>query len=409
MRRNPLANPIKAIQEAMVYFQDKVKEYSKAIRNDLNRFYEDEDPQPDDLQYAVRDLGRWAAYSDFIETFLELLEVINQNPESIQDALIALYELVSREILDPIIPIIHRRFMEAQEEMGISFEGITFSKLEYSDQFVNPVDVFTTYYLHDFTFSMLLYTLEKLIAASLSDEPMEFIGKTLMLVNKRHEKMAEEITDEQLANIVDDINSIISGRTHYGLRRGSVNSLDFTKLYWSNGARSWIIGAGTYDQALVMKLIHKKEISYRLDANEIIVPYPPSIVELIQSSLYPLPLYFNSLEGKAEARAKGKQGALVSDRTAKNIVASASAMYIRAERIENYGLEAVEKMEAQHGSIDPNDWYAKNITNSIWDQLLKAKAEQNESEFEETVDRLPIKEIGGFYGQLKNWFEGRQL
>lgn len=408
-RQNPLKDPIKAIHEIIDYFQEKINEHSKSFKGDISRFYEEEDPNSNQLQYSVRSLGRWKAYSDIKNYLLELIEIIEEDSDLVYDALVALYDRETKFIIEPIISLVHQRFIEAQEEMGISYEDITFSDIRYGDQFVYPVDVFVSYYLYDFTFSMLLYSLEKLIAASLSEDPVEFIGKTLMLVNQRHEKMAAEMSDEQLANIVDDINSLISGRTYYGLRSNAVNSLDFTKLYWSNGARRWLIGAGTYDQALVQKLIYKKELSYRLDANEIIVPYPPAIVELILSSLYPLPLYFSSLEGKAELRNKGKQGPLVSDRTAKNIIISATVMYIRAERIENYGLKSVEEMEAKHGPLTPNDWYVKNVANNVWDNLLKAKAEQDDAEFEEILNRLGIQSIGGFYGQLKNWFEGRQL
>jgi len=147
-----------------------------------------------------------------------------------------------------------------------------------------------------------------------------------------------------------------------------------------------------------------------LDANMIIVPYPEAIVELILSSLYPLPLYAYSLEGKARKRQSGKRGPLVSDKNAKIIVRSIIKMYIEKRHIEEYG-----KL------ITGSDWEAKGLFNGFWEDLLEAKREMDRDKFEGVLEKYTTVRLYGkkddarlelpaaFYGQLVNWFLSLQL
>jgi hypothetical protein len=136
--------------------------------------------------------------------------------------------------------------------------------------------------------------------------------------------------------------------------------------------------------------VYKRTRDIRLDANEIIVPYPPEIVEMIQSSLYPLPLYAYSLEGKGKARAKHAGEPLVSDKEVK--------MMIESTYKQAFGDDHLMFKYAAKGD---------------WAMFLQFKSES----FDETElvayleDRVRYDVIypEAFKARIINWFLNRQM
>ena len=79
----------------------------------------------------------------------------------------------------------------------------------------------------------------------------------------------------------------------YGVRSYEVPSSESTYLGWSNAAADWACGP-------VRK---KKGELIRLDANELVVPYPSTVVSKFVDALPPLPLYYLSTEARMRGEA----------------------------------------------------------------------------------------------------------
>ena len=97
----------------------------------------------------------------------------------------------------------------------------------------------------------------------------------------------ENLTQED-KEIVEEINSQISGRTSYG-QRGELATKGYaTALYWSNGIAHWIVGRR-----------YKKGEEIYLDANEVLVQgVKPKDLDRLLCCLDELPLYYFSKEGR---------------------------------------------------------------------------------------------------------------
>jgi len=85
--------------------------------------------------------------------------------------------------------------------------------------------------------------------------------------------------------MLEQINSLISQRTQYGIRQEVANKKGY-KLGWSNGSKSWYIYGIPTEKGEVMNL----------DANIIFVPATKKEIEKVLNQLDPLPLYKNSFE-----------------------------------------------------------------------------------------------------------------
>jgi len=419
-RKNPLRDPAAAIHEVISGIDDSIAEKHRNFDYSLEQIYdyegEVEGVWPDSRFRSILErLGGIVALEDIRGYFYELLEIVKEDATHLDELLVALQDRIQHIHKSRPVRYIKRRFDEIQKQMRVDFSDITFTNLRYDDYFSQPVDQFI-YYYYAWSFWIYSEAIEKLLAATRA--PDYFIyDKDKDLMNERHHEWALQISDEELASVRDDINSIITGRISYGqsqaLREANkLDSEDVTKLTWSNGSASWFISPNFYDRQLINKYVHDVTNWGLMDANIIVVPYPAPIVELILSSLYPLPLYSNSLEGKVRRRQKGKAGPLVSDRNIKFVVRTIAKIYVERWQLEQYG-EVFDDKE--------DNWQVTSTFKRFWEKLLEAKARQNEDEFIEVIkkfttielrDREPIF-ISGVYesylAQLVNWFWSLQL
>lgn len=90
-----------------------------------------------------------------------------------------------------------------------------------------------------------------------------------------------------MSEMLETINGIIALRTRYGVRSVIVHP-NSTWLFWSNGIRGWIIFPSQSDLKYATRV--------RLDANEIVVPFPSKEVRKVLDQIDELPLYGNSME-----------------------------------------------------------------------------------------------------------------
>ena len=90
-------------------------------------------------------------------------------------------------------------------------------------------------------------------------------------------------------------------RTFYGLRPITLPAAPFFSiLTWDNGAAEWYTDYMTTEWAVRLAWKGRREIS--LDANQILIPYPPYVAARIAPWVEPLPLYHFS----TEARGRGE-------------------------------------------------------------------------------------------------------
>jgi len=407
-RRNPLKDPVAALAEVIGGLAQDIKGKKKEFEYSFNSFYEEDDPSEWRLRSMLEHMGRITALEDCKGFTEELLEIIEEDAASLDELLVALIDRIKIIAVSPPIRQIKQRFNDIQRDTKADFTGITFDSVQYDDELAHPDDQFVLYYL-GWTFWIYDSTLKKLLAATRSPDIFDYsIEKGL--VNHRHHEWALQISEQELASILDDINSLITGRNVYGqgqaIREAAkLTGEDVTKLMWSNGSASWHISSLFYESQLVNKYVHDRYNRGFLDANIIIVPYPEVIVKMILSSLYPLPLYSYSLEGKFRKRASDKQGPIVSDRNAKIIVKSITQMLVERSHLERYGEFA--------GGFE---WEQKSLFDGFWEKLLEAKAKQDLDAFNEAIERYTTVRLykkdsvrlglpASFIPQLINWFD----
>jgi|FLYN01.1.fsa_nt_gi hypothetical protein len=115
-------------------------------------------------------------------------------------------------------------------------------------------------------------------------------------IAKLHE-LPEEEERFILETVTKDINETIAKRTYYGPRSERIPDDPFpTALFWSNAAETWMVDWEKTERIQRLKGQGIQEVT--LDANEIIVPHPPHLIEKITDALDPLPLYAFSVEAK---------------------------------------------------------------------------------------------------------------
>lgn len=404
-RRNPLSNIGEVLQEVSQQMKTSLSKKFRELQSSVDAVYRGE-AEEYTLRNIVQYLAEIAAYEDCLAFTQELEAVVEEDRSAFDESLSALRSRLRWLVENPPIASIKQRFRQMQVKFRLDFEGIIFQKNNYSDDFPHPDDQFVESYLHRFVFWIYSVLLDKLQAAHRAPDSYQFINGELR--NVRHEEYALQLTENELATILDDINSVISGRNMYGHRSHPASNLDSTKIVWSNGSKSWHILRGWHVNQLVAKHVYGNLKPSQLDANEIIVPYPEPVVELLLSSLYPLPLYSYSWEAKREKRGSVK-GPVVSDRTAKTIVRSIANQHAQIW------------YEAMYGTKSPDlssDWMVKAVENQLWEDLLAAKAEGSMEDFREAIQRAATvrfaKALGledlvldlppAWIGQLINWF-----
>ena len=380
-----LTNPHDLIQYGVNYLMKQSEDNSASVKSYLAKYAKTDDLSY--LQYAIQKAGNCAGNFDASMWLSELYAFIHA-PYFIE-AVESLYQQIVKFIRLPPAGQVRKRFDEVMAAFDINVQGLRLPRTKYYEEYGDPFMQFMEEYARYWTFSSAAHTLEQILAAARADDDVSWSRELQMLVLNRSRDWAERITDRDLANILDNINSEISGRDTYGLRNQQGFPGDATKLVWSNGSASWHISR-TLGTQLLDKHVYNRTRDIRLDANEIIVPYPPEIVEMIQSSLYPLPLYAYSLEGKGRARAKHAGEPLVSDKEVK--------MMIKSTYKQAYG----EDKPLLDYMIDGD-----------WAKFMQFKSES----FDETElvayleDRVRYDVIypESFKARIINWFLNRQM
>jgi hypothetical protein len=112
----------------------------------------------------------------------------------------------------------------------------------------------------------------------------------------------QEPSREELKRAIKLANHEIRKRTYYGYHKVRLpDHPNLSILAWSNGGENWHIMWGTInDVARSVVLKGQREIT--LDANEILVPIHPTVMERVVEELDPLPLFDFSIEAKVSGR-----------------------------------------------------------------------------------------------------------
>lgn len=380
-----LTNPHDLLKYGVDYLMRQSEDNSHSVKSYLQLYAEKGDPGY--LQYAIQKAGNCAGNFDASMWLSELYEFLH-DPDFIE-AVEALHKQIVKFIHLPPTGQIRKRYDEVMAAFGIDVENLRLPRTKYYEEYGDPFMQFQEEYARYWTFSSAAHTLEMILSAMRADDDVSWSRELQAMVLDRSIAWANRVTDRDLANILDNINSEISGRDTYGLRTHSAFPGDATKLVWSNGSASWHISR-TLGTQLLDKHVYKRTRDIRLDANEIIVPYPPEIVEMIQSSLYPLPLYAYSLEGKGAARAKHAGEPLVSDREVKTMIKS---VYTQA--------------------FDEGSSLFKYMLDGDWAMFTKFKSESfDETELVAYLDdrvRYGVVYPDSFKARIINWFLNRAM
>lgn len=108
-------------------------------------------------------------------------------------------------------------------------------------------------------------------------------------------QLDEEEEQKLLKTVIQEANRRISRLTFYGPREEPIPSGDFTIIRWSNGPERWFWDNLT-EYAVFTRSRGVKSI--KLDANQALVPFHPSLVNKVIEALDDIPLYVYSLEAK---------------------------------------------------------------------------------------------------------------
>jgi len=411
-RRNSLPTPAEAIEVLAETTRKRRDKQESTVRSTVEKIKAGDFWVGDEawvgMRWAAREAGTWASLCEIVSWLDEAHDLLG--PETtdaeVEEIFVALDQRATATVIEPNRKTITTWFDEAQQRFDINFTGVRFPKAEYGDYFHAPVDVFAYYYSFNGEFGLFSWHLEIMLGAMRAADIYDYERATGYLVNLRHKQMADEISDERLAQVLDDINSTVTSGliSSYGVRRGSViETPDFTILTWSNGGAHWIINARVDASWLIARYVHGKPgyDTRALDSDSIVVPFPEQVVELILSSIYPHPNYGASMEGKAKRRARGAGGPLVSDKAARVVLMSIMRARQLARNIELYG-----DVAKTYAILDKDIWGFQNT----WEKLLEMKAAGDEEAFKAYItDELRADDIAAFYGQLVNWFQGRDL
>jgi hypothetical protein len=398
-RRNVITRPIQAIEVTADSYRKDRDETSAKIKRSIER--RDPDNWERDRGVVV-EMAKWAVDVEIISWLDEAIDALDpQAPaEDVDAVLMALRERGTKTVTEPSWDTIRAHFAEAQRQFGVDFSETRFPEAEYGDYFHLPIDTFGFYYSIMGSMSVFVWQMEALIGALRADDEYALDAETRSLVNERHRRMAAEITDEQVSSVLDEINSSVTKRDTYGVHRGVISSPDFTILSWSTSGQ-WIINTG-WDKTWVIRrfLNGRPEIRLSLDADQVVVPFPEQVVELVLSSIYPLPLHRYSHE--ARFKEPMKAGPIVGDREVNTIVKSLVLETRRMEAVERYGMTP----EWAEENVKGDDNYFKMLVKQAVSDLIRAKANQDLNAFNEVLSSLNAAAFPSFEGRLTTWFGG---
>lgn len=159
-------------------------------------------------------------------------------------------------------------------------------------------------YIHDFFYAVGTYM--GLAASRLEDAaiwmkvpyPVRYGPGEISYVPETLIEMRDEQLQTELVRILKAGNKEVAKRTYYGQRAEPLPAnLIFTVLSWSNGGKRWQVIYGTNDR-LVGAVAKRGQKTTQLDANELLLPFHPWLVDKIAEELDPLPIYTQSLEAR---------------------------------------------------------------------------------------------------------------
>ena len=159
-------------------------------------------------------------------------------------------------------------------------------------------------YIQDFAYAVTMYP--QIAAGQLEDAaiwmrqayPVRWGPGEISYVPETLIEMGAEPLRLELIRILKDGNKEITKLGSYGRRVVALpDNLIFTKLAWSNGGEAWQVIYGENDR-LVRAVARRGAKTTTLDANELLLPAHPWLVDKIASELDPLPLYGLSTEAQ---------------------------------------------------------------------------------------------------------------
>lgn len=392
--------PAQVFQTLADNYRIRLVKPERAIRHSLELYAKNNDWKI--ARGLAKEAGEWSALAEITSWLDEAVDVVDPQADAatVEEALLALRERALFFRLQAPWSVIRERFRSFEAHFGLSFSGIRFQTAEYNDYFHAPIDVFAEYFSHG-EFAVFAWHCEVVISALRADDEYQLEVKTLELVNMRHARMADEMSEEQLARVLEEINSIVTDRSSLSRSLGVISSPDFTILTWSNGGRRWVINA-RWDTVWMIRhfLEGKTELKLNLGPDDVIVPYPESVVQLVLTSIYDSPLYTDSFEGRRRRRARGSVA--VSDKAAKSIMKALVVRMARGWAMQKYGLSEDEAIEKT-----PEDYALKAMGyDYLWNTLVQAKAEQDQALFESVMSETDADSTPAFRGRLEAWFGG---
>jgi hypothetical protein len=402
-RHNPLQDPLAALQSIIVRIKkDKSKlSWRENYQKYLDYAAKGEARYSDgNLRAVVKILAEIASSDDAILLIEQIIQEYEHNSSKLDIILSDALEKLHSYFLeyDTKGKEIRQRFIDIQNQFDLELSSLRFHDADYRDQFLELDAQFIYYY----KYSPLLFlpeTLRILLAAVRAPDSYIFDDNYVSddpedrdrLKNLRFESWAESISEKELANILDDINSIITGRKPYR-EFTHAGELESSSIVWNSHLGVWHMYQNRHQLGLVAKYVVKKPYNQLLVPQVIVVPYPAAIVRLLLTSLYPHPAHGATFEGRFISKKGIKEGRpLISDREAKQIL---------TEIVVRWAQTQVKPEIVVDESSPLVKW------NLPWGKLKKAKASHDEEAFQNILERfLPIE--SGFLGRLIVWFNYR--
>jgi hypothetical protein len=241
-------------------------------------------------------------------------------------------------------------------------------------------------YVHDFFYSVGTYMA---VAAGMLEDaaiwmktgyPVRWGPGEISYVPETLVEMQGEQLNKELARVLKAGNQQVARLISYGQRAETLPAnLIFTKLAWSNGGKRWQVIYGENDR-LVRAAARRGQKSTTLDANELLLPFHPWLVDKIAEELDPLPIYAQSLEAKERDE---------------NIKPTDAGMR-----------EVIRRLVAQ-GNPDFDREEISVETVEVWEVAKKAKAQyrKDKSQINFSMQALAyIFEIAGKNGQIMPYY-----
>jgi len=120
------------------------------------------------------------------------------------------------------------------------------------------------------------------------------------------DKIIKSLKSDELEAFVK-INQEVNKRISYGIRNELTPSKNSTFLIWSNASKGWYTA---HPDSVWVKDKKAKGVEVRLDANQMVVPYPRKTVNKFVMCLKILPLYACSTEAKMRGEVNSSDATL---------------------------------------------------------------------------------------------------